>query len=52
MKIKLLQDHPIKGSLAAADTVVDVNKGCADDLVARGIAEPISKKPAKKKADS
>lgn len=51
-KIKLLQDHPVLGTIAKADDIVELHDGVADDLVARGIAEEVSKpKPKAKKGD-
>jgi len=52
MKIKLKQDHSIRGNVEPADSIVDINEGVADDLIKRGIAEKLSKpKAPSKKAD-
>jgi hypothetical protein len=55
MKIKLTQDHSIRGRIEKADTIVEVHDGVADDLIKRGIADtyPILSRPKadKPKAD-
>jgi len=43
MKIKLTQDHSIRGRIEKADTVVEVHDGVAEDLIKRGIAAKLSK---------
>jgi hypothetical protein len=43
MKIKLTQDHSIRGCIEKADTVVEVHDGVAEDLIKRGIAAKLSK---------
>lgn len=43
MKIKLTQDHSIRGRIEKADTVVEVHGGVAEDLIKRGIAAKLSK---------
>lgn len=43
MKVKLLQDHSIRGKVETADTIVDVHEGVALDLIKRGIAKKLSK---------
>lgn len=43
MKIKLTQDHSIRGCIEKADTVVEVHEGVALDLIKRGIASKLSK---------
>lgn len=48
MKVKLLQDHSIRGKVETADTIVDVHEGVALDLIKRGIAKKLSKPKASK----
>jgi len=48
MKIKLTQDHSIRGRIEKADTIVEVHDGVADDLIKRGIAAKLSKPKADK----
>ena len=48
MKIKLTQDHSIRGCIEKSDTIVDVHDGVANDLIKRGIAEKVSKPKADK----
>lgn len=48
MKVKLTQDHSIRGKVEKAETVVDINDGVALDLIKRGIAEKLSKPKASK----
>lgn len=48
-KIELLKDHPILGSIAEAGTVFALHDGVAQDLIDRGIAKEVGKKPAAKK---
>jgi hypothetical protein len=48
MKIKLTQDHSIRGCIEKADTIVEVHDGVADDLIKRGIAEKLAKPKADK----
>ena len=43
MKVKLLQDHSIRGKVETADKIVDVHEGVALDLIKRGIAKKLSK---------
>ena len=38
MKVKLTQDHSIRGQVEKADSVVDISEGVALDLIKRGIA--------------
>lgn len=47
MKVKLLQDHSIKGRIEKADTVVFIHEGVALDLIKRGIAAKLSAPKAK-----
>jgi len=48
MKVKLTQDHSIRGQVEKADTVVDISEGVALDLIKRGIAKKLSKPKASK----
>jgi len=48
MKVKLVKDHSIRGTVEKADTIVDVHNGVALDLVKRGIAKKLSKPKADK----
>ena len=47
MKIKLKQDHSIRGVVEKKGTLHDVHDGVAKDLITRGIAE----KPTAEKSD-
>ena len=52
MKVKLIKDHSIRGTVESADTIVDIGEGVAQDLIERGIAQKPSKPKAEKpKAD-
>ena len=43
MKIKLNQDHSIRGVVEKSGAVVDISEGVAQDLIDRGIADKTSK---------
>jgi hypothetical protein len=46
MKVKLVKDHSIRGTVEKADTII--SDGVALDLVKRGIAKKLSKPKADK----